>query len=604
MEKDLDMKLYKDYLKGNKKSFELLYTKYKSKIEYFIFNIVKDHEKAEDITQDVFIEIIKNEIKEGYSFKYHIFLLAKSRALNYLNGEKRRNEINEKYIYHENEKKEKDALEIITNKETKEELLEAINMLEDKYKNVLFLVKIEELSYNETAEILGQSVQNIKNLVHRGKNELRKILIKKGFNEMNKALKIFIIVVCTTVLLSGIVYATTQIIKAISKNNNVTFNPSYQSTLNQNESNDIWIGTFELAWNELAKKVGKGNKVELTEEVQIANELNNSTFSKKMLSKDDYSIEITKNDIGGFNIYATLEKNLSFMHTFDNFSNDFKTYTFGDKQTHSEDIKYFGINNASSEKLNENVEVLFYNQKSELAKSNDFAVTLKTKEGDEIILYRTNEKKSFDQYYNDIQNKANRYTGNKRFLEYDELLIPYINLNGMISYNELKGKTIKNTNMYIENAVQTVNFYLNEKGCNLDSKATMVIGSYADSDRCFEFTDTFVLFIKEKDSTVPYFALKVDNSDILEKKDESNKIQIIDYTIIEPEMYSVEDAEYKFYEDENYRYFYPTKKTEFVQVFYKEGNIRSETVEEALKNGRISMVFLDKYEVEYIKKEK
>lgn len=89
MEKDLDMKLYIEYLNGEKDALELLYDKYKVKLEYFIFNIVKDTEKAEDITQEVFLEIMQKEIKEEYSFKYHIFLLAKSKALNYIKGEMR-----------------------------------------------------------------------------------------------------------------------------------------------------------------------------------------------------------------------------------------------------------------------------------------------------------------------------------------------------------------------------------------------------------------------------------------------------------------------------------------------------------------------------------
>ena len=35
MEKDLDKKLYNDYLNGEKEAFEILYNKYKNKIEYF-----------------------------------------------------------------------------------------------------------------------------------------------------------------------------------------------------------------------------------------------------------------------------------------------------------------------------------------------------------------------------------------------------------------------------------------------------------------------------------------------------------------------------------------------------------------------------------------
>ena len=142
MEKDLDIKLYNEYLKGEKGSFELLYNKYKEKLHYFIFNIVKDYQKAEDITQDAFIYVMQNKMKEEYSFKHSIYLISKSRAINYMNSEKRKLDINEKYFAKEDEVIENDIIEIITKNETKKELMEAINELEDKYKNAIYLVKI------------------------------------------------------------------------------------------------------------------------------------------------------------------------------------------------------------------------------------------------------------------------------------------------------------------------------------------------------------------------------------------------------------------------------------------------------------------------------
>ena len=98
MEKDLDKKLYNDYLNGEKEAFEILYNKYKNKIEYFIYNIVKDYQKAEDIAQETFIYVIQHKMRENSSFKYYIYLVARSKALNYINVEKRRNEITEKYL--------------------------------------------------------------------------------------------------------------------------------------------------------------------------------------------------------------------------------------------------------------------------------------------------------------------------------------------------------------------------------------------------------------------------------------------------------------------------------------------------------------------------
>ena len=93
MEEDIDWKKYNDYSNGSKEAFEYLYNKYKNKIIFFVFNMIKDYQKAEDIAQETFIYIIQNKIRDDISFKYNLFLVARSRALNYLSVEKRRGEL-------------------------------------------------------------------------------------------------------------------------------------------------------------------------------------------------------------------------------------------------------------------------------------------------------------------------------------------------------------------------------------------------------------------------------------------------------------------------------------------------------------------------------
>ena len=606
MEKNLDKELYNDYLKGNKEAFEYLYNKYKNKIEYFIYNIVKDYYKAEDIAQETFIYVMQNPIKENITFKYYIYLVAKSRAYNYINVEKRRNEITEQYLNKDTEQLENDVLEIITKEETKKELLDSINKLDDKYKNAIYLTNIEGLSYDETSKILDQTLQNTKNLIHRGKKQLRKILLKKGFDKMSKVSKVIIISLAIAVSLTGISYAITKIYKKHNTKNNITIKPSYQSTLDEGTVNNLWIATLDLAWKELENKIEK-NTIELeNENLPIVEELNNSTFTKEMLNENDYKINVERTVTNGYKIEATLNKELNFLEGFDNF-NDYGQNTFGNGEEY---IKYFGINNASSEKMNKNIEILFYNPKSsQNLQSDDFAIKLKTKEGDEIILYRTNDQKTFAQYYNDIQNKSKEYTGTKEFRKQDELLIPYVRVNGMIAYNDLYGKKIKDTRgLYFTDVVQNVNFYLNEKGCNLNSKSTMVteyMGISEDTKYCF-FKDQFIIFMQEKNSENPYFALKVDNDDILEKIEETDQPIIIDLTqTADSDQYYqkyLDGEEYKFYEDEEYEYFYTSQKTKVVQVYFKNGEYM--TVEDALKQGKITMELLDEYDVKYIKKEK
>lgn len=544
-----------------------------------------------------------NKMKENISFKYYIYLVAKSRAYNYIKTEKRRNEIKEKYYDIETDYVEKDILDIITREESKKELLNSINELDEKYKNAIYLTNIENLSYEETAKILGQTLQNTKTLIHRGKKQLRKSLLKKGFDEMSKGLKVGVMFIVVTIALTGLAYAVSQIYKEFNTNHNITMNPSYQSTLDENTINNLWVGTLDLAWKDLEEKIGK-EKIELKDEnLQIVDDLNTSTFTKEMLDSNDYEINVERTVTNGYKIEATLNKKLNFLEGFDNFSNNYH-WNFGDSE---EKIKYFGINNASLESMNKNVEILFYNKISdEDLRSNDFAIKLKTKEGDEIILYRTNDKKSFNEYYEDIKNKSKKYTGSTEFSGDDELRIPYVRVNGMISYNELYGKIVKDSDgLCILDVVQNVNFYLNEKGCNLTSKSTMVteyLGINMDTKYCY-FQDDFIIFMKEKNSDTPYFALKVDNTDILEKVEDTNEPKLTDYTMMhDRDRYKVEEGEYKFFEDENYEYYYPTQKTKLVNVWFEDGTVM--TAEEALKQGKITLELLDKYDVKYIKKSK
>lgn len=272
----------------------------------------------------------------------------------------------------------------------------------------------------------------------------------------------------------------------------------------------------------------------------LVDELNKRTFTKDMLSKDDYYIKVGKtspklkeeiknelsqkfninvsnvldeidfendtNAIMGYTVYSMLMKNFEFIVPFDKLGG----FRFDDSEGY---VEYFGINNASDESLNQNVEVLFYNNQ------NDFAVKLKTKENEELILYMNETYTSFNDMYNEIEEKSKNYSGDKTFNQSDELKIPYINVDTIINYDELCGKIIKDTDqMYISNAIQNVKFTLNEKGGNLLSEATVVseYNSLAENARFFNFTKPFVLFMKEENKSKPYFSLKVDNVNILE----------------------------------------------------------------------------------------
>lgn len=534
MEKDLDIKLYNEYLDGEKGAFELLYNKYKDKIQYFVYNIVKDYQKAEDITQDVFVYVMQNKIKEGYTFKYYIYLVAKSRAYNQINMEKRRTEINEEYILNGAEQVGQDVADIVTKNEKRQEIIKAIDMLDDRYKNAIYLVKIEELTYQETAQILGESIQNVKNLIHRGKKELRKILIKKGFDEMSKVSKVIIIMLCISVLLAGGVYATMKIIEGFIGKAEIT--PTYTSGLSTMDGNKVWCGTFNLVWNDFMNDVVKGNVEFRDGESELANELNKQSFKVDQLSENSYfkihgqamgedlknKIQngikqkfnedsnlidrIDWNDSNGYVLYAMLKKEFNFLEPF---STAMGSMTFNNSEPR---IKCFGVDSSNNPIASKNVEVLFYNSED------DFAIKLKTKEGEEVILYKTTgENKSFEENYKEIKKQQINYSGKNTFEENDILRIPFIKVNDEINYDELCGRKIKNSNYYIKQALQTIDFELNNVGGSVKSEAVIdaTQKAWTETSRKMIFDSDFILYLKEENKEQPYFALKVDNTDIL-----------------------------------------------------------------------------------------
>lgn len=539
MEEDIDWKKYNDYSNGSKEAFEYLYNKYKNKIIFFVFNMIKDYQKAEDIAQETFIYIIQNKIRDDISFKYNLFLVARSRALNYLSVEKRRGELIEKYLV-SSEQKQDDLVDGIIQKESDKELLESIELLKDNYKNAVYLVDIEGLSYKETSEILGESLQNTKNKVYRGRKQLRKIIIKKGIMSMNKITKILIIIALIIASTSGIIYSVMKINGGAKGKARMV--PSFSSSISTMDENKVWCGTFNLVWNDFMNDV-IGHKIEFEDgPSEMANELNEQKFTIDELDEKSYFkihgienldlknkiIQGIKNKFNeestilercdfnseesGYVLYAMLKKEFNFLEPF---STAMGSMEFKNSNTK---VKCFGVDNTNNPVAGKNVEVLFYNS------TEDFAIKLKTIEGEEVYLYKTpSDNNSFEEKYFEMISKKDNYKGNNSWEKNDYLRIPFISVKDEINYDELCGRYIKDKNRtYIKQALQTINFELNNVGGSVKSEALIEITESATIEigRKFLFDDNFVLFLKEENKEKPYFALNVDNIDLLEVVDE------------------------------------------------------------------------------------
>lgn len=315
--------------------------------------------------------------------------------------------------------------------------------------------------------------------------------------------------------------------------------PTTTTNLSEMDTNKVWCGTFNLVWNDFMNDV-IGGKIEFEDgPSSLADELNKQSFTVDQLNSNSYykkhgwattelktEIEngikekfnensemldkVEWDNPEGYVLYCMLKKEFNYLEKFPTLDDA----NFKDSQ---EKVKYFGIKPDTAQTASKNVDILFYNSKT------DFAIKLKTKEGEEVYLYRTTGNgKSFDDNYNEMIEKSNNYTGNKTWDKNDVLMIPYIKLQDEINYDELCGRFIKGTQWYIRQALQTIDFELNNYGGSVKSEALIeaLRQGILNINREYIFDDDFILYLKESDKEKPYFALKVDNSDVLVSSDE------------------------------------------------------------------------------------
>ena len=312
-------------------------------------------------------------------------------------------------------------------------------------------------------------------------------------------------------------------------------------TMNSESSapNRIWVGTFQIVWNDVIDNLIKSPIEFIDGENKTAADLNNREFNKEDIAENSYytksgtvSPELKKEIEDGiwkkFNetsdildsmdfsynpakilFYAMLKKDFKFLEAFDKLDDE----KFGQNPN---PVKYFGINELSSRRLYKNVSVLFYNR------HDDFAISLHTKGNDEVILYRTDDDKKFNEYYKDLTDKTKEFEESQIFGNYDRLKVPDIKLYQITNFSDLEGKQIKDTDFTIEKTIETVDFRMNNEGVKLKSEAAISIENCAiiaapPKIRRFYFNDTFVLFLIEKGKTVPYYAMRVRDIESLNK---------------------------------------------------------------------------------------
>lgn len=189
-----DEELYTEYLTtGAHDALNCLVERHSKPLLFFLKGIVKSHEDAEDMVIETFAQLLSRNkhFRGNSSFKTWLFAIGRNQALKFLH--KNRNTMrNVELITTEPEETDDDPPDLryfspavshdftpeeqILNEEQRQQTLDTIAKLPDDYREALFLVCIEEFSYEQAAKVMHKNVKQITNLIYRGRAMLKKKL--------------------------------------------------------------------------------------------------------------------------------------------------------------------------------------------------------------------------------------------------------------------------------------------------------------------------------------------------------------------------------------------------------------------------------------------
>lgn len=178
----------KDALAGDQKAYQKLTEKYRRPLQFHVARMVKESEQVEDLVQEALVKAFKNleSYNSNYAFSTWLYRITTNHTIDYLRKKKLQTTSIDKPI------KTRDgelSIELpddnaetdraIIRRQRKKIITNAIENLPDKYRQVIEMRHIEELSYQEISDQLDLPLGTVKAHIFRAREMLYKALKDK-----------------------------------------------------------------------------------------------------------------------------------------------------------------------------------------------------------------------------------------------------------------------------------------------------------------------------------------------------------------------------------------------------------------------------------------
>jgi RNA polymerase sigma-70 factor (ECF subfamily) len=180
-----DEELIAAFQQGDETAFNLLVGRYKDSLMNFVYRYLGDFDDADDVVQETFVRLFRSghAYKPVAKFSTWLYTIATNLAKSYLRRRRRHSVFSLSRRGDERQGKDFDipdnryAADRMADSSIQEERIQqALNSINPKYRQVVVLCDVQELSYEEICQVTGLNMGTVKSRLNRARAQLQELL--------------------------------------------------------------------------------------------------------------------------------------------------------------------------------------------------------------------------------------------------------------------------------------------------------------------------------------------------------------------------------------------------------------------------------------------
>lgn len=169
-------------LQEESSAWEALVVRYRRKVFHIAYKFTGKHDRAEDLSQEVFLKVFKSldKFHRDADFSTWLSSVARNYCIDNYRANKREREVlvDDLVAFDQAPASMGNPQRTLEDRDRRSLLRRGLDMLPDKLREAVVLRDLHQLSYQEIAERLSLPEGTVKSRINRGREELSRLLLR------------------------------------------------------------------------------------------------------------------------------------------------------------------------------------------------------------------------------------------------------------------------------------------------------------------------------------------------------------------------------------------------------------------------------------------